>query len=222
MAKKATTAAPKAAPRAKAAPKKVSVGATKKSQPAASTWAPAASWPAAQPFMSAQSFQPFMQGQPSMKAFEQIEAAFKSFQPQAGSVNVEETINQAKEQMEKFGLTVFKGYEDAAQSSKETVEAAVKSSQLFAEGAKEVGKAISEMTQSSLEMSMQAGQAMLGVKTFKDFMDLQSDFAKKSFDQMIAGTSKVSDLAVKVANEAFEPLAQRVNETIEKVSKKAA
>ena len=60
------------------------------------------------------------------------------------------------------------------------------------------------------------------VVAFKDFMDLQSDFAKKSFDQMIAGTSKVSDLAVKVANEAFEPLAQRVNETIEKVSKKAA
>jgi hypothetical protein len=38
----------------------------------------------------------------------------------------------------------------------------------------------------------------------------------------VAGTSKISDMAVKVANEAMEPISQRVNEAVEKVTKQVA
>ena len=86
-------------------------------------------------------------------------------------------IEQIKTQMEKFGPSVFKGYEDIASLGKDNVEAAVKSS--------------------------------------------QSEFAKNSFDHVVAGTSKISDMAIKVANEAAEPISQRVNVAIEKITKAA-
>ena len=131
-------------------------------------------------------------------------------------------MGAAKEQMEKSGTQLFHGYEDMAQLNKENMEAAVKSSQILAKAAEQMGKAIAGFTQSSLELSAQAGQAMLGAKTLRDFVELQSEYAKNSFDHVVAGTAKISDMAVKVANEAIEPISQRVNEAVEKVSKNIA
>jgi hypothetical protein len=125
---------------------------------------------------------------PAYGAFEKVEAVLKSFQPKLDTASVEQTLNQVQEQMEKYGFNMFKGYEGFAQSGKEGVEAAVKSTQLWAKGAEQVGKAISSMTQANFEAGVQASQALLGVKTIKDVMEIQSEFAKSSFDQLISST----------------------------------
>lgn len=138
---------------------------------------------------------------------------FKSF-PQASP-----GIDQLKEQMGKLG--VLKGYEDAAQVSKENVDAAIRSSQVLAKAAEELGKAIYSFTQSSVELGVQASQAALNVRTLQDLVDVQSEYARNSMDHMIAGTSKISDMAVKVANEVMEPINQRMNEAIDKLNKAA-
>lgn len=130
-------------------------------------------------------------------------------------------VEQIKAQMEKFGPSMFKGYEDIAAMGKENVEAAVKSSQILAKAAEEMSKAIVNFTQASLEMGMQAGQSILAVKTMQDLVEAQSEFAKSSFDHVVAGTSQISDMAMKVTNEAIEPISARVNETIEKITKAA-
>jgi phasin family protein len=130
-------------------------------------------------------------------------------------------IEQIKTQMEKFGPSVFKGYEDITSLGKDNVEAAVKSSQIIAKAAEELSKAIVSFTQASLEMGMQASQSLLAVKTVQDLVEAQSEFAKNSFDHVVAGTSKISDMAIKVANEAAEPISQRVNVAIEKITKAA-
>jgi phasin family protein len=158
---------------------------------------------------------------PAYGAFEKVEAVLKSFQPKLDTASVEQTLNQVQEQMEKYGFNMFKGYEGFAQSGKEGVEAAVKSTQLWAKGAEQVGKAISSMTQANFEAGVQASQALLGVKTIKDVMEIQSEFAKSSFDQLISSTSKISDMAMKVANEAMEPISKHINEAIEKAGKAA-
>lgn len=158
---------------------------------------------------------------PAYGAFEKVEAVLKSFQPKLDTASVEQTLNQVQEQMEKYGFNMFKGYEGFAQSGKEGVEAAVKSTQLWAKGAEEVGKAISSLTQASFEAGVQASQALLGVKTIKDVMEIQSEYAKNSFDQLITNTSKISDMAMKAANEAMEPISKHINETIEKAGKAA-
>lgn len=130
-------------------------------------------------------------------------------------------LSQVKAQMEKFGPSAFKGYEEISSIGKENVEAAVKSSQILAKAAEEMSKAIVNFTQASLEMGMQAGQSMLAVKTMQDLVEAQNEFAKNTFDHVVAGTSKISDMAMKVTNEAIEPISQRLNETIEKITKAA-
>lgn len=130
-------------------------------------------------------------------------------------------LEEIKAQLEKFGPGMFKGYEDAAQTGKDNVEALVKASQIIAKAAEELNKAISTFAQSSLEMNVQAGQALLGVKSLQDLVEVQQELARSSFDHFVAGSSKISDMAMKVTNEAFEPIQSRVNLTIEKISKVA-
>ena len=52
----------------------------------------------------------------------------------------------------------------------------------------------------------------------RDLVDLQSSFAKKSFDSAVAESTKVSEISVKVANEAFQPISAQINATIGKLT----
>lgn len=140
---------------------------------------------------------------------------FKAFPQNNGNFD----FDQIKDQMAKLGL--LQNYEDAAQASKENVDAAIRSSQVMAKAAEEMGKAIYSFTQSSMELSVQASQAALNVRTLQDLVDVQSEYARNSMDHMISGSSKISDMAVKVANEVMEPINQRMNEAVEKINKVA-
>jgi len=130
-------------------------------------------------------------------------------------------LEEIKAQLEKLGPGLYKGFEDVQQSSKDNVEAVVKSSQILAKAAEELNKAIATFAQSSLELNVQAGQALLGAKSLQDLVEVQQELARSSFDHFITGSSKISDMAVKVTNEAFEPIQSRVNSTIEKLNKAA-
>lgn len=147
-----------------------------------------------------------------------LEAVFKPFQ----QVGAQFGLDKFKDQFEKLAPgKLYVKYEEVNQLGKENVEAFVKSSQILAKAAEEMGKAISTFAQSSMELNQQAGQALLGVKSVQDLVEVQAELARSSMDHMIAGASKISDMAVKVANEAFEPIQHRVSQAIEKATKVA-
>lgn len=146
----------------------------------------------------------------------------QSIAKSAANMKYNEAFSTAKQQIEKVGTQLFSGFEGVSQIGKDNVEAVVKSSQILAKSAEQLGRAIAGFTQSSLEIGAQAGQALLGVKTLRDLVEVQSEFARNSFDHFVAGTSKISDMTVKVANEALEPINQCMNESIDKATKKFA
>lgn len=152
----------------------------------------------------------------------QTQRSIQDYIRSASSLNYDQALSTAKEQFEKIGVQFYGGYEDVTQISKDNVDALVRSSQILAKSAEQISRAIAGFAQSSLEMSAQAGQAVLGVKTISDLIELQSEYARNSMDHFIAGTSKITDISVKVANEAIEPINQRVNEAVEKISKQIA
>jgi len=70
-----------------------------------------------------------------------------------------------------------------------------------------------------MENVAQTAKALLAAKTLREAADLQNDWAKASFDKLVAEGTKVSELSVKVANEAFQPLNARMNVAVEKLFK---
>jgi phasin family protein len=153
-------------------------------------------------------------GSPMTEQFQQIAQMFnpKGF---------EDYMGQAKEQVEKAQAQTTKAVADMAAFSKENVDALVVASTLYAKGFENVGKAWYALTQETVEASAAVAKALLGAKTLKEAVDLQTDFAKTTFDKYVAETTKLSEMSIKVANEAIQPINARVNVAVEKLLKPA-
>ena len=130
-------------------------------------------------------------------------------------------LGQAKEQIEKAQAQTTKSFEDMAAFSKENVDAFVVASTLYAKGFENVGKAWYALTQETVEASAAVAKALLGAKTLKEAVDLQTDFAKTTFDKYVAESTKLSEMSIKSANEALQPINARVNVAVEKMLKPA-
>jgi phasin family protein len=107
----------------------------------------------------------------------------------------------------------FKGYEDFTAFGKANLEAFVQANTLFAKGIEELSKEVVSLAQSSLESSTAATKAIFAAKTLKDVVELQADFAKTSFEKLVANSTKLGELTVKIATDSAAPIGARVTAT---------
>jgi phasin family protein len=209
--KQPSKAAPKKAPaEAVAAPAKPVPAAKPSLPPVHVAAAPVA--PAAKPVPAPAIGEQFIKGTFAMtdqfKAFFDVKSYDKYF-------------GDAKAQVEKASAQTMKAYEDAAKFNKENLDAFVVASTTYAKGVESVSKSWAAFAQETFEASANVAKAMLGAKTLKEAVDLQTDFAKTTFDKFVAEGTKVSEASIKVTNEALEPINARVNVAVEKMLKPA-
>ena len=140
---------------------------------------------------------------------------------EAAQRGFEQAASMTREQFDKASKTLFKNYEEFSLLSKENIDAFVKSGTIFAKGFEEAGKLWIDFTRQSFETSVETAKAVMGCKDLREVVDVQSDFARESFDRLMNEGSKLSEIGVKVANEALEPIQSRVNLAVEKIFKPA-
>jgi phasin family protein len=136
--------------------------------------------------------------------------------------NFEAFSASARENVEKASQTAFRTYEELSKFQKDNWEAFVAASQIWVKGAETMGRAWMNFTQESVETAASAAKALVGAKTVREAMDMQSEWAKGNLDKFMAETTKLSETAIKVANEAVEPLTARINVAVEKMTKPMA
>lgn len=131
----------------------------------------------------------------------------------------DQVLGATRDQVEKMSATALKAYEELSKFQRENYEAYMAASAIFAKGIETIGKTWASYTQEHMENVAQTAKALLAAKTLREAADLQNDWAKASFDKLVAEGTKVSELSVKVANEAFQPLNARMNVAVEKLFK---
>ena len=141
---------------------------------------------------------------------------------EAAQKHYERFLGATKEQVEKAGANALKTYEDFSKFSKENLDAYVAAGTTVAKGFETISKAWVAFTQETFEAGAQVAKALLSAKTLREAVDVQTDFAKTTFDKLVAEGTKVSEISVKVANEAVEPLNARFNAAVEKFLKPVA
>ncbi len=135
-------------------------------------------------------------------------------------------VTDAAENIEtamKNGTEAFKaGFEKAAKSydqlvgyGKETVEAYVKSASAAGKGAETLHNEVYTYSKQSIEDSIAAAKALMGVKSVHEAFELQSDFAKTAFNAYVGQVTKLSEIFAASTKEAFEPLQGRVQAWVE-------
>ena len=139
--------------------------------------------------------------------------------------NYESMIQMTKEQIDasvKAATGAFKNYDGAALFGKDHVEALVAYNSSVAKGFEAMLKGLVAFGQKSFEGSVAATKDMMACRTMKDFTDWQTEVARNNFDTFVAEATKLSELGVKAAQEATQPLSERFHQTVEKFWKQQA
>ncbi|KWV91873.1 phasin family protein [Erythrobacter sp. YT30] len=105
--------------------------------------------------------------------------------------------------------------------NKANVDAMVESGKIFFAGAQELVKDNVETGKNVVETVTEDAKKMAAVKSPTELMQLQGELARRNFDAVVSFGSQRTEAWVKLYNDAFAPISNRVSVAAEKISKAA-
>ena len=105
---------------------------------------------------------------------------------------------------------------ELADLARANVEAVVEAGRVASEGARSLGQDVVAKQRDSFEQAADAIRSLAEAKSPTEYLQLQGDFARASFDRAVAETSKLTESLVKLAGEAFQPLSNRASANAER------
>lgn len=110
---------------------------------------------------------------------------------------------------------------EATEFTKANVEAVVESGKIFIAGAQELLKDNVETGKTVIETVTEDAKKVAAVKSPTELFQLQGEIARRNFDALVSYGSKRTEAWVKLYNDAFAPISNRVSVAAEKIKKAA-
>ena len=117
---------------------------------------------------------------------------------------------------------MFKSYGNLADSGKQNMEAWNDAGTAYGKGMEAISGQWMSFAKQMMNSNVQATKAILGAKSLNEAMELQTEYARGSFDGLMAQGTKVGELTTKVAQETAEPINAQFTASAEKWRKNAA
>ena len=105
--------------------------------------------------------------------------------------------------------------------SKGNVEAIVESGRILGAGMQDMARGEFEAAKGAFETVTADLKAMAAVKSPTELFKLQGEIARRNFDAAVARYSKNAEVSMKLANDAFAPISNRMSLATEKFTKAA-
>ena len=135
---------------------------------------------------------------------------YELYQTQHLPLGIEER-SQMTDQFSKVG-------EEFQKMGKDGFDAAVRSFGEVNKGFQAIAAELTDYSKKAFEDSTRAFEQLIGVKSIEQAIEIQSQYAKKAYDTYMAQMSKLGEMYVGLAKEAYKP----VEAVVAKVSKNRA
>jgi phasin family protein len=142
--------------------------------------------------------------------------AFKGFDAIPAFAPFQNILTEANERGQELAKKSQKVAEELADLARANVEAVVEAGRVATEGARSIGQDVVAKQRDSFEQAADAIRSLAEAKSPTEYLQLQGDFARASFDRAVAETSKLTESLVKLAGEAFQPLSNRASANAER------
>jgi phasin family protein len=142
--------------------------------------------------------------------------AFKGFDAIPAFAPFQNILTEANERGQELAKKSQKVAEELADLARANVEAVVEAGRVATEGARSIGQDVVAKQRDSFEQAADAIRSLAEAKSPTEYLQLQGDFARASFDRAVAETSKLTESLVKLAGEAFQPLSSRASANAER------
>ena len=100
---------------------------------------------------------------------------------------------------------MVKNFEDLQQVSKDNVDLAMKSMGAISKGGQAIAAEVVDYSKKAFEESTAALEKLFGVKSFEKAIELQTEFAKTSYEGFVAKASKIGEMYADLAKETYKP-----------------
>ncbi len=110
---------------------------------------------------------------------------------------------------------------EVGEFNKANVDAVVESGKILFAGMQDMGREQVETGKTVVETVTADVKKMASVKSPTELMQMQGELTRRNFDAVVSYGSKRTEALVKLYNEAFAPISNRVSVAAEKVSKAA-
>jgi phasin family protein len=105
-----------------------------------------------------------------------------------------------------LGRMEMKGYEDFQKVGQENFDATVKSFGEVNKGVQAIAGEVTDYTKKAIEEGTAAFEKLLGVKSLDQAIEIQTTYAKKAYDDYVSQMTKLGEMYVDIAKEAYKPV----------------
>lgn len=97
-------------------------------------------------------------------------------------------------------------FENMQKSSKENMDTMMESFGTFSKGFQAIAVEMADYQKKAFEGTTAAAEKMMGAKSFDKVLEVQSDFAKTSYEDMVSQATKIGELYMDLAKDTYKPL----------------
>jgi phasin family protein len=142
--------------------------------------------------------------------------AFAGFEAVPAFAPFQTLFADASERQQELVKRSQKVAEELADLARANVEAVVEAGRVAVEGAKAIGQDAVSSGREGFEQAADAIRSLAEAKSPTEYLQLQGEFARASFDRAVAESSKLTESLVKLAGEAFQPISNRASANAER------
>ena len=113
---------------------------------------------------------------------------------------------------------MLKGFEEFQKVGKDGFDATVRSFGEVNKGFQAIAAEITDYSKKAFEDSTRAFEQLIGAKSVEQAIEIQSQYAKKAYDTYVAEMSKLGEMYVELARNAYQPVEQVAAKTARKVA----
>jgi phasin family protein len=100
---------------------------------------------------------------------------------------------------------MIKDFEEFQTAGKENLEAAVASATAMTKGFQDIASEVADYSRKSFEDSTAVFEKAVAAKSIDKALEVQTDFAKTAYEAYIGQVTKIGELYVAAAKEAYKP-----------------
>jgi hypothetical protein len=108
---------------------------------------------------------------------------------------------------------MFTNFEDIQKLSKDHMEATTAAAASVTKGFQTIAAETTEYSKRSLESGSAYLEKLLGARKIEDAVQIQSDFAKTTYEGFVAQATRMGELYANLAREAFRPVESAFSKT---------
>lgn len=101
---------------------------------------------------------------------------------------------------------MYATFEDFQKLGKQQFDAVAAAATSLTKGWQEIAAETTEFSKKTIASNTEVFEKLLGAKTLDSAIQIQTEFAKSSYEGFVAETTKIGELYARLAREAFKPV----------------